>query len=55
MCDLRRVVKIAMAVVDADRQMPHGVPLMFDIDMPNMNFEAVKIMDTLDGRVRFHH
>ncbi|KAF9291827.1 hypothetical protein BGZ68_001819 [Mortierella alpina] len=39
------LVKLAMAVVDADRQTPHGVPLMFDIDMPNTNVEAVKIMD----------
>ncbi|KAF9990434.1 hypothetical protein BGZ75_001916 [Mortierella antarctica] len=39
------LVKLAMAVVDADRQSPHSVPLMFDIDMPNTNLEAVNIMD----------
>ncbi|KAF9573987.1 hypothetical protein EC968_007673 [Mortierella alpina] len=47
------LVKLAMAVVDADRQTSQGVPLMFDIDMPNTNLEAVKIMDGFGWKATF--
>ncbi|KAF8936872.1 hypothetical protein BGZ47_009287 [Haplosporangium gracile] len=41
------LVKLAVEAVQAEKQSPLGVPLMFDVDIPDKNLAAVKIFDSL--------
>ncbi|KAG0056213.1 hypothetical protein BGZ89_002175 [Linnemannia elongata] len=47
------LVKLAVEVVLAEKQSPLGVPLMFDVDMPDKNPTAVKIFDGLGWKNTF--
>lgn len=47
------LVKAAVEVVQAEKQSPYGVPLMFDIDMPDKNPAAVKIFNGLGWKNTF--
>lgn len=47
------LVKLAVDVVLAEKQSPLGVPLMFDIDMPDKNPAAVKMFDGLGWKNTF--
>ncbi|KAG9323755.1 hypothetical protein KVV02_007750 [Mortierella alpina] len=41
------LVKLAVDVVQAEKQTPKGIPLAFDVDVPTINKEAVKLFDGL--------
>ncbi|KAF8975615.1 hypothetical protein BGZ46_008986 [Entomortierella lignicola] len=47
------LVKLATEVVLAEKQTPYGVPLEFDVDIPNSNAEAVKIFDSIGWKDTF--
>ncbi|KAG9069788.1 hypothetical protein KI688_009113 [Linnemannia hyalina] len=47
------LVKLAVDVVSAEKQSPLGVPLMFDIDIPDKNPAAVKMFDGLGWKNTF--
>ncbi|KAI1320957.1 hypothetical protein EDD11_009280 [Mortierella claussenii] len=47
------LVKLAVDVVDNDKKHPQGVPLVFDIDSPTSNPEAVKLLDEFGWKGTF--